>query len=415
MPFVQILVALVCASVFFYKFAIKIFQRDYQGPTKYAVPWSVAFALGFLATFCVVPSVVRGLVETPLRSILPDLDAEYAAKTDKSDVPPQDESVDEENADDSSTSEDAKDASLANQEIEPKEEKRNPDEIQVVEQERSADDGQRIIEIELDAPNPSDAKKVETEDNSKIATQHPMSRLRIRSYKTSYFNLVVALFFISVVLVAPVLEEFVFRVVIQGLFETRSGFGRRRDAPDSASDGDARARNNVITRILIVCVSQAAIFAILHVGSAESEEHYTPMNMLLDGLIAHIVSAVVILWGGLAVLRRLGAKPGDLGLGEDFSLKTAQRKSTCLRLVKEWLRGVYLQMYATPVLLFFAKIAQELFPGTIVAPIPIFFFALYEGYVYFKTRSYPTVVGMHMTLNFVRFTVLYCSVLNDLF
>ena len=46
----------------------------------------------------------------------------------------------------------------------------------------------------------------------------------------------------------------------------------------------------------------------------------------------------------------------------------------------------------------------------VVDPIPIFIFALCEGVVYHKTRSYPTVLGMHVALNSVSFLAL-CSLL----
>ena len=65
-----------------------------------------------------------------------------------------------------------------------------------------------------------------------------------------------------------------------------------------------------------------------------------------------------------------------------------------------------------PFILGLNKAAESLFPDVIVAPIPIFFFALYLGYVYYRIRKFAVVLGMHMTLNFISFATLMALVLR---
>ena len=75
-----------------------------------------------------------------------------------------------------------------------------------------------IVAMESTSPDSAAANPEEesTLAPEQVAMQHPLARLLIRSRATPYFRLVVALFFIAVVCLAPLAEEFVFRVVLQG-------------------------------------------------------------------------------------------------------------------------------------------------------------------------------------------------------
>ena len=94
---------------------------------------------------------------------------------------------------------------------------------------------QTVSSAETDASDPhvssetNDAEKPEPEQGAekseneltpkKISQQHQLARLLIRSYRTPAFAVVLIVFFVSVVFLAPITEEFLFRVVLQGAFE----------------------------------------------------------------------------------------------------------------------------------------------------------------------------------------------------
>ena len=439
MIFFQTLAALAILSVLFFKFAVKIFRNDYPTPVKYAVPWTTAVTLLILCLFLIVAPVLSKIVAAPLNQRLPDLDAEYAAQAEnttnnKIDDKLQNATKEEKRQDQNVEKNDAENATPSNskqendraveiippnengtQDVSSNAKDKSEEEIEVVEISNATKDDATSTVIELDIPDThEETPRLDAPGaNPRIATQHPMARLLIRAKKTEHFHFVVALFLVSVVIFAPLVEEFVFRVVIQGFFEKRAGLGRPRGA-EAPSLVESYGRELIRSRIALVCVTQAVIFAVLHIGAPESPENYVPLNTTLAAMVGSIALAIITLAFGYALLIRCGAKPGDLGLGETFSLQGERLRVESARLGKEWFRGVCLQLYATPILLFVNAFLNNLFPSVIVAPIPIFLFAIYEGYVYIKTRSYPTVVGMHMTLNFVSFVLLYGSVVMDL-
>ena len=74
--------------------------------------------------------------------------------------------------------------------------------------------------------------------------------------------------------------------------------------------------------------------------------------------------------------------------------------------MKSWSLGILIMCVVYPIVISVNYVFQKLFPDSIVAPIPIFIFALFAGSVYYRTRRFMTTLGMHMTLNFISFILL---------
>ena len=111
---------------------------------------------------------------------------------------------------------------------------------------------------------------------------------------------------------------------------------------------------------------------------------------------------------GMAILVGCaGIKPADLGLPSAASFRETGR------FLKSWSVGVLLLLLGAPVILGINRISELVFPDVIVAPIPIFVFALYLGFVYYRSKQFATVLGMHMTLNFISFVTLITLVLKE--
>ena len=257
-----------------------------------------------------------------------------------------------------------------------------------------------------------------------VAMQHPLARLLIRSYSTPYFALVVALFFITVVCAAPLTEEFVFRVVLQGTSQDLLGVDEKQPDPDNpstplstlelsseeklqfekTSSSTARSRR---VRVCAAILFPAILFALLHVTSPDNPESPTPLNELFQALVSSgIANLLTFVVGTLLLIRFAGATSRDLGIPESFSFQGA------VSFLQSWGQGVLLMILGAPFIIGLNKAAESLFPDVIVAPIPIFFFALYLGYVYYRIRKFAVVLGMHMTLNFISFATLMALVLR---
>ena len=74
--------------------------------------------------------------------------------------------------------------------------------------------------------------------------------------------------------------------------------------------------------------------------------------------------------------------------------------------MKSWSLGILIMCVIYPIVISVNYAFQKLFPDSIVAPIPIFIFALFAGSVYYRSRHFMTTLGMHMTLNFTSFILL---------
>ncbi len=255
----------------------------------------------------------------------------------------------------------------------------------------SSNDGLETSKGNSDAYAQGEKKNI----NRSIATQHPMARLLIRTYGSSKFPLVMFCFFLAVVCIAPLTEEFIFRVVLQGAFEK---FFSLKNVPSNWKG------------VLSVGTS-AIIFALLHIGNAESTNAPLSCEFLFNTTVSSILSNTTTLCVGVFLLRRYyEVKLRDIGCDYSFSTKIQDVQRSCSHLLKDFYRGVVLYLIASPIILGVNVIAQKIFPNMIVAPIPIFLFAIWNGFIYYQTRRYATCVGTHVALNFTSFVFLFLNV-----
>ncbi len=176
-----------------------------------------------------------------------------------------------------------------------------------------------------------------------------------------------------VVVVAPVVEEFLFRLVLQGWLERWERHRLRRRV------GRPRVRGAV--PILLTAV----LFASLHFRTVQPK---LEPDKIVNMLIQVAVWDLVILAAGVALLRfRRGATLADFGVApqkivSDLGLGVA----TFLAIAAP----IYLLQGALHILL-----------GDIIAPDPItlVFFAIALGLLYFRTHRIVGPIALHMALN----------------
>lgn len=202
------------------------------------------------------------------------------------------------------------------------------------------------------------------------STDHPVSQL-LRERPGFGVLLICAL---SVVLVAPIVEEFVFRVVFQGGLE--------------ADDRRARRQRRGVPgwpRGLMPMGLVSLVFAALHYRVASPALN---SQFILAAVIGSAVANLLVMCVSVWLLRRTtGATWEDLGL-------------VPRRLARDVRMGLVAFLAAAPLVYGAQALALWLLPRSIAPdPVGLFVFAMALGYVYFRThRATPSIV-VHMTLN----------------
>ncbi len=264
---------------------------------------------------------------------------------------------------------------------------------------------------------------------SRTATQHPLARLLLRSRSTPWALETFLLCLFVATIAAPFAEEFLFRVLFQGTLENFAlqavlpppGAPRRPFDADGPSATEFRwtdpttptERRAFYLRSAFAILVPAFVFSLIHAGAPETpEEARDPetLNRLFRAMIAAGAANVATLVVGLAFLRRFaGATTGDVGLGPEFTHKAGLCGASLRRFALDFYRGVAAFAFVAPFVFGTNAALRNLFPNAIVDPVPIFVFALAEGVVYWRTRRYATVVGMHVALNGTSFAILCAS------
>ncbi|MBQ5366105.1 MAG: CPBP family intramembrane metalloprotease [Thermoguttaceae bacterium] len=265
-------------------------------------------------------------------------------------------------------------------------------------------------------PEPQTAETPSPKDDRDLSTQHPVARMLVRAKGTPYFIPIILVFIAAVVVVAPATEELVFRVVLQGAFEraARIRFGEPNPDPDPADAESPGASNRPNARVaLAAIIPPALLFALLHAAAPEDpsapQSAAALLYATLCGSVANVLT-ILICVSFLVIVSR--ATAGDLGCaarGEGEG-ESGVQTPVLARLIREFSQGLVLYAFVAPIVYLVKITLQNLYPSVIVDPAPILIFALAEGAVYYKTRSYPTVLGMHMGLNATSFLLLCMSI-----
>ena len=324
------------ASVASWKFTRQIFQKDFSASERGKAPWDLLIAFAFLIVFAIISPSVCARI-TPFVQ----------------------------------------------------------DKIPVLNITTNESQNERDLATNVDSPTVD-----ETNKKRDLSTQHPVARMLIRSVGTRSFPIVLAVFVFTVVVVAPITEELIVRVVIQSACE-KAFFDKR----PLEQDNDVRSSKSFL-RIAAVVLPSAILFALMHFSRPEDPAAPIPVDELFSTTIATAASNVLTTILVLTFLVKIcGAKRGDLG----FNRSSDGNSIAAIDFLKDFFRGTFLFVYFAPCVYALHIAAQTILTNVVVDPLPIFLFALFSGVVYYRTHSYPAVVGIHVGLNFTSFLCLCMS------
>ncbi len=184
---------------------------------------------------------------------------------------------------------------------------------------------------------------------------------------------------ISTVVVAPVVEEFLFRVVLQGWLEALESRHRRR----------MPTLRRLLPRAFMPITLTSLLFAMMHfrVEGPPPDKRFL-LFMMIGGSAAGLVTAAL---AALALHWRVGATAADFGwsprtIGRDAGLGMAA------------FGAVAVPIYVLQIVLF------QFFPKYVSAdPITLFLFALVLGTLFFRTHRIVPSIVLHASLNATSF------------
>ncbi len=218
----------------------------------------------------------------------------------------------------------------------------------------------------------SEAEQAENTDNGDSETDldraHPV--VVLLSGDSSPATFLLCLF--TVVVMAPLAEEFFFRLLLQGYFENLDFRCQRMWRYSGRLVG------------LLPVLFSSLLFAALH---ARQPEDPGPVEHLVRLFMIDSVTKVLLVVGAIAYLKTLrGATWRDLGLRLDTFWND-------LGLALAAFLAVIVPIYAIQERL------GRLLPDTVPDPVPLFFFALALGYLYFRTRRLMPAILLHLIFN----------------
>ena len=181
---------------------------------------------------------------------------------------------------------------------------------------------------------------------------------------------------VAAVVVAPVVEEFLFRLVLQGWLE-------------AAEHDRRRSRLRPLIRGARPIIVSSVLFAAIHFRQAEPAADPDQIRM---ALLFQIGWSVMVVGYTVAYLGCRGFDLTAADLGIDF-----RRVKSDVGLGLVALLTVACPVCALQAVLQFFR--KTFWPGMVPDPIPLFFLALALGFLYYRThRLLPSIV-LHMAFN----------------
>jgi len=213
-------------------------------------------------------------------------------------------------------------------------------------------------------------------EESKPRREHPVLRALERDSRLGMILLAVY----SAVVVAPVVEEFFFRLLLQGWLEKLEWLGRRRWL----------ALRRLIPGVLPVLVA-SALFAAIHVRTPKPDEEPRPwLSLMAADATARLVTVALFVW----LLRALsGATARDLGFVREKFWADVR-----LGLLAFLAIGI-------PIYLIQEGFARLLPKSVVPDPIALVFFASALGLLYYRTHRIVPAVTLHLALNATSVTI----------
>jgi len=189
--------------------------------------------------------------------------------------------------------------------------------------------------------------------------------------------LVFILLFLTIVVAAPLIEEILFRLFLQGWLESKLS---QFNFPGASG-------------VAIVAVS--LFFALLHGGSSSEIHMYTLVVMF----ITMIVTSLLIFALGIYYLKEMR------------NVKIAHSLFGTKKLSREQLFVIAgICLLALFFVIGLSSVLEAFYPDTNTDPIPIFFFSLALGYLYSKTRNLSYCILFHACLNMTSLTYAWFTV-----
>ena len=231
---------------------------------------------------------------------------------------------------------------------------------------KPAEAAEQPIEVAAGKDKPAPAPDNEPID---VRRSHPIMILLNADSSAA----IVLLCILSVVVMAPVAEEFFFRLLLQGYLE-KINFRHRRLLRHSA-------RLVGLWPLLLTSV----LFASLHARGPRQE--IPPVDDLIYMIATDTFSKVVLVLGAIVYLRKFrGATWKDLGIRFD-TLGTDVRLAL----------GAFLAVFV-PIIAFQFGLS-EWFPDYVPDPVPLFPLALALGYLYLRTHRILPSLLLHLFFN----------------
>lgn len=218
-----------------------------------------------------------------------------------------------------------------------------------------------------------------------LAEQHSLT---ILMQKSGHNPVVILVCFLVAVIVAPLAEEFVFRVVIQGGIEAtlRREFGR-----------------SALTKRLPILIT-ALFFAAVHfrpkqeIDRASIDQTFQIMTATMIGNLATVAVSIVIFRNFFRI------RWSDIGLWDFRQIGRDALGALLLQLAILIPIGIVIITVQT-----LAKTQWATDHGissNMVDPIPLFLFALVLGTLYYRTRRFASVFFLHAFFNLCSFLAL---------
>lgn len=241
----------------------------------------------------------------------------------------------------------------------------------------------------------------------KLGSEHPLTELLIRSRQTNQYFFIVCLCFLTAVIIAPITEEFVFRVVFQRSLEPlmpiqsesidfpqKNSFEEVKDRSSLEVSDNITNHSSRFQRIMFRCLIigiPAILFSLIHY---RSPNEVRDLNLLLLGIfISPIGNFLVVVLGVLWLKILSGVNLNDFGI----SFRT---------MPQDFLNGVIAFFMILPILALVRIQMFIFFPNIVTDPIPIFVFAIALGLLFERTGRFVSIVAMHATLNFCSFLMI---------
>ena len=217
-----------------------------------------------------------------------------------------------------------------------------------------------------------DAEPLADGQQARLDVQHPIARLLLEGQNVW----VVVLSVVTALVIAPVVEEFLFRIVLQGWLEKLENLSLRR------LPGFRRTIRGAFAVVVSSLLFAAVHFRVPAPAKSLDWLSYQMAVQAAAGLLTLVVCVGLLRFGARATWEDLGVVPAKLWADTKLGL-TAFLAVTPLVYVLQILLTVTLR----------ADIVTD--------PIPLFFLAMVFGTLCYRTHRVAPAIVMHATFNAV--------------